>query len=52
MLLVGLPVALLSWYVGVYLVSRVIARRVYVALPDLIFGGAANGGRDGTGVDG
>jgi GntP family gluconate:H+ symporter len=44
-LLVGLPVALLSWYVGVYLVSRVIARRVYVALPDLIFG-EVNGGRD------
>lgn len=44
-LLIGLPVALLSWYVGVYLVSRVIARRVYVALPDLIFG-EVNGGRD------
>jgi GntP family gluconate:H+ symporter len=50
-LLVGLPVALLSWYVGVYLVSRVIARRVYVALPDLIFG-EVNGGRDATGMDG
>jgi GntP family gluconate:H+ symporter len=44
-LLIGLPVALLSWYVGVYLVSRVIARRVYVALPDLIFG-EVNGGRE------
>ncbi len=50
-LLVGLPVALLSWYVGVFLVSRVIARRVYVALPDLIFG-EVNGGRDATGPDG
>ena len=49
-LLVGLPVALVSWYVGVYLVSRVIARRVYVALPDLIFG-EVNGGRGTTGPD-
>jgi GntP family gluconate:H+ symporter len=50
-LLVGLPVALLSWYVGVYLVSRVIAGRVYVALPDLIFG-EVNGGRQVVTSDG
>jgi GntP family gluconate:H+ symporter len=46
-LVVGVPVALLSWYVGVYLVSQAIGRRVYVALPDLIFG-EVNGGREVT----
>ena len=44
-LLVGLPVALISWYVGVYLVSRFLGARVDVAVPDLLFG-EVNGGRD------
>ncbi len=43
-LLVGLPVALISWYVGVYLVSRFLGARVDVAVPDLLFG-EVNGGR-------
>ncbi len=43
-LLVGLPVAILSWYVGVYLVSRVLGARVFVPVPDLLFG-EVNGGR-------
>ncbi len=38
LLLVGLPVALISWYVGVYLFSRWIGARVYVAMPDLLLG--------------
>jgi GntP family gluconate:H+ symporter len=50
-LLVGVPVALVSWYVGVYLVSRVIGARVYVPVPDLLFG-ELNGGRDFTPGDG
>jgi GntP family gluconate:H+ symporter len=50
-LLVGVPVALVSWYVGVYLVSRVIGARVYVPVPDLLFG-ELNGGRDFTAGDG
>ena len=45
-LLVNLPIALVSWYVGVYLVSRFLGARVDVALPDLLFG-EANGGRPG-----
>jgi gluconate:H+ symporter, GntP family len=49
-LLVGVPVALVSWYVGVYLVSRVIGARVYVPVPDLLFG-ELNGGRDFTSHD-
>jgi GntP family gluconate:H+ symporter len=44
-LLVGLPIALVSWYVGVYLVSRFLGARVYVDVPDLLFG-EVNGGRD------
>ncbi|PSL00428.1 GntP family gluconate:H+ symporter [Haloactinopolyspora alba] len=37
-LLVGVPVAVVSWYVGVMLVSRVLGRRVYVDIPDVLFG--------------
>ncbi len=37
-LLVGLPVAVLAWYVGVYRVSRVLGRRIYVDVPNLLFG--------------
>ncbi len=44
-LLIGLPVALVSWYVGVYLVSRFLGARVFVPVPDLLFG-EVNGGRD------
>lgn len=52
-LLVGVPVAVVSWYVGVLLVSRIIGRRVYVDIPDVLFGQveedsdeAAGGGTD------
>lgn len=44
-LLVGLPVAVISWYVGVYLVSKVLGKRYDVAVPDLLFG-EVNGGDD------
>ncbi len=44
-LLVGVPIAVASWYVGVMLVSRVLARRYYVDVPTTIFG-EMNGGRD------
>ena len=44
-LLVGIPVAIISWYVGVYLVSRVLGKRFDVPLPDLLFG-EVNGGAD------
>ncbi|UYM06427.1 GntP family permease [Solicola gregarius] len=37
-LLVGVPIAVLSWYVGSYLVSRVLGARFNVPLPDVIFG--------------
>ena len=43
-LLVNLPIALVSWYVGAYLVSRFLAARFDVQLPDLLFG-EVNGGR-------
>ncbi len=44
MLLVGVPTAILAWYVGVMLVSRVLGRRVYVSVPEVIFG-EVNAGR-------
>ncbi|MGB2921040.1 MAG: GntP family permease [Mycobacterium sp.] len=44
-LLVGAPIAVVSWYVGAYLVSRVIGRRVQVDVPAALFG-EMNGGRD------
>jgi gluconate:H+ symporter, GntP family len=37
-LLVGVPVAVLSWYVGVLLVSRVLAARVEVSVSNVVFG--------------
>ncbi|GAA3634137.1 GntP family permease [Streptomyces chitinivorans] len=39
-LLVGLPVAVVSWYVGVLLVSRFLGSRIHVSLPDVVFGEA------------
>lgn len=51
-LLVGLPVALVSWYVGVYLVSRVLGARVYVPVSDLLFGEVNGGGSTDAGVGG
>nr|WP_090273928.1 GntP family permease [Mycolicibacterium komanii]CRL66795.1 gluconate transporter [Mycolicibacterium komanii] len=42
-LLIGAPVAILSWYIGVLLVSRVIGRRVHVDVPTALFG-EINGG--------
>jgi GntP family gluconate:H+ symporter len=44
-LLVGVPIAVVSWYVGVMLVSRVLGRRVFVDVPEALFG-ELNGGRD------
>lgn len=44
-LIVGVPVAIVSWYVGAYLVSQVIGRRVHVDIPTSLFG-EINGGRD------
>jgi GntP family gluconate:H+ symporter len=42
-LLVGVPVAVVAWYVGSYLYSQYIGRRVQVTVPDLLFG-QENGG--------
>jgi len=54
-LLVGVPVAVVSWYVGVLLVSRFLGHRIHVDIPDTVFG-PMNGGRDeergGTRTDG
>lgn len=54
-LLMGLPIAVVAWYVGVYLVSRVLGRRVDVPLSDVVFGevrdehGDPARGREGEG---
>lgn len=44
-LIIGVPVAVVSWYVGAFLVSQFIGRRVYVDIPTSLFG-EINGGRD------
>ncbi|AXT85420.1 permease [Aeromicrobium sp. A1-2] len=44
-LLVNLPIVLISWYVGVFLVSRALGARFDVPVPDLLFGEV----NDGTG---
>jgi GntP family gluconate:H+ symporter len=47
-LLVNLPIAILAWYVGVYLFSRWIGTRVQVDVPTLLLGEEQDGTRDGT----
>ncbi len=44
-LLVGTPIAIVSWYIGAYLVSQIIGRRVHVDIPEALFG-PMNGGRE------
>lgn len=44
-LIVGVPVAVVSWYVGAFLVSQVIGRRIHVDIPTSLFG-EINGGRN------
>lgn len=42
-LLIDLPVAIVAWYVGVYLVSQLLGRRIHVDVPELLFGPASGG---------
>ena len=42
-LLVGVPIAVIAWYFGVYLVSRFLGARIDVPVPALLFG-EINGG--------
>ena len=44
-LLINLPIAVVAWYVGVYLFSQLIGRRVHVDVPHLLFG-PENGGSE------
>ena len=46
-LLVGVPTAVVSWYVGVLLVSRVLGRRFQVDIPEAIFGHMRGGDTEG-----
>ena len=41
-LLIGLPVVAISWYVGVYLFSRVVSPRVFVGIPDFLTSGGTS----------
>ncbi|MCT2585588.1 GntP family permease [Actinophytocola sp. S1-96] len=49
-LLVGIPIAVVAWYVGVMLVTRFLSARVVVPVPDVIFGEVEDG-RDADGDD-
>ncbi|MFD0901570.1 GntP family permease [Actinomadura sediminis] len=42
-LLIGLPIAVVAWYVGVMLVSRFLAARVNVSVSDVVFGEVRDG---------
>ncbi|WP_454857949.1 GntP family permease [Promicromonospora soli] len=44
-LLLGVPVAVLAWFLGVYYVARYLGTRYVVDVPDAVFG-RMNGGRD------
>jgi GntP family gluconate:H+ symporter len=46
-LLLGVPIAAVTWYVGSYLVSKVLARRIDVSVSDVVFGQV----RDGSDVE-
>jgi GntP family gluconate:H+ symporter len=50
-LLVGLPVAVASWFLGVHLVARYLSARYVIDVPTAVFG-RMNGGRDQDGADG
>jgi GntP family gluconate:H+ symporter len=50
-LLVNLPIVLIAWYVGVYLVSRQLGARIHVDLPELLFGEEGGSGSGGTAVE-
>ncbi len=39
-LLIGIPIAVVSWYFGSYLVSKFLAKRIYVSVADVVFGHA------------
>ena len=39
-LLIGIPIAVLAWYVGSYLVSKFLAGRIDVSVSDVVFGRA------------
>lgn len=44
-LVVGVPVAVVAWYVGAFLVSQVMGRRIHIDVPTALFG-EINGGRE------
>ncbi|MGW0160320.1 GntP family permease [Mycobacterium sp. NPDC003323] len=49
-LLIGVPVAIASWYIGAYLVSQAMGRRFDVDIPALLFGEMNGGHEDEAGV--
>ncbi|WP_275003792.1 GntP family permease [Promicromonospora iranensis] len=50
-LVVGLPVAVIAWFLGVHLVARYLSARYVIDVPTAVFG-RMNGGRDQDGADG
>ena len=39
-LLVGLPIAVIAWYISGYLLGQILGRKIHVPVPDLLSGGA------------
>jgi GntP family gluconate:H+ symporter len=39
-LLMGIPIAVVAWYFGSYLVSKFLGKRIYVSVADVVFGKA------------
>ena len=48
-LLLGVPVAVASWYIGAYLVSQALGRRIHVDVPTVLFGEMNGGANDEEG---
>ncbi|MFP3986673.1 GntP family permease [Streptomyces sp. E11-3] len=42
-MLVGVPIAVIAWYVGVLLVSRFLGARIHVPVPEVLFGEVRDG---------
>ena len=50
-LLVGIPVGVLAWYVGVFLFSKAVGKRVHIDVPTILFGEVNDGRRRDEGLD-
>ena len=49
--LIGVPVSVIAWYVGVYLFTTIYAGKIYVPIDDSVLTGRRNGSADADDKD-